>query len=208
MIAIVKVGKLSHHLIERNAVGFSKQFYIRLHLRKQFRLTYSADGRVMVVHAYVVEVVKLAEDAQLREFGYARDKHKLKVRVERLYRTVEVLHYTAQLLQVVLLVYHIKQRSIIFVNKNDHLLTGLFASAHYKILQTLVGIFRSLLTSVYLLIFLKFKIQFAKKTFIIHVLRRAHVEVKHRMLHPLLLIISNGKTVKQFLAALEISLKS
>ena len=48
MIAIVKICKLSHHFFECYAIGFGKQFYIRLHLRKQFCLAYAADSRVTI----------------------------------------------------------------------------------------------------------------------------------------------------------------
>lgn len=60
------------------------------HLCGQLSLAYTADSRILVEHAYIVEVVESAEYARLRKLGDTRDKSEFQVWVEHLQRTVEV----------------------------------------------------------------------------------------------------------------------
>ena len=57
--------------------------------------------------------------------------------------------------------------------------------------------------------FLLFKhiCQVSFQLFHAHVLGTAQVEVEHRMLHPFLLVISNGQALEEFLSSLKISLE-
>ncbi len=61
-----------------------KSFYVRLHNGCQLRKTYSANGRILVEHTDIVEIVQFAEDTELGEFRYSRDEYEFKVWVEHL----------------------------------------------------------------------------------------------------------------------------
>ena len=79
MIAVIESRQLSQAFLIRHAKGFAQCLNIRFHLRNKFRLADAADGRILVEHADIVEVVELAEDAELRKLSDARDETELQV---------------------------------------------------------------------------------------------------------------------------------
>ena len=79
MIAVIKMRQLRQALLVCHAKRFAQSLYIRFHLRGKLCLADTADGRVLVEHADVIEIVEFAEDAELREFGDTRDEDKLQI---------------------------------------------------------------------------------------------------------------------------------
>ena len=73
------------------------------------------------MHGDILQVVQLAEDAELRKLGDACEKNETEVGVAVLQGRIEVAHHIAQDGQGLFLVYHIEQRCIIFINEDDHL---------------------------------------------------------------------------------------
>ncbi len=179
-----------------------KQFHVGQHLRVQLVAADAADGRILVVHGDVEQVVQLTENAELSKLGYSREKDELKVRVEHLDRAVEVLHRAAQRAEVVILVNHVKQWSVIFVNDEYNLLSHLLACLHNQIFQANVRILLFALITEHTFHIVEHIGKITFKHILIHVLCATHVEVKHRVFHPVLLIISHDKSLKQVLAAI------
>ena len=62
------------------------------------------------------------------------------MRTQFLQRTVEVLHDKAKFCQIFLLMYHVEQRGIIFVDDNHHLPASLLVSTFYESIQSVVGV--------------------------------------------------------------------
>ena len=121
MITIIELRQLCQAFLIRHIQGFTHSLNIRLHLRGKLCLADATDRRILVEHADIVEVVEFAEDAELRELGDTCDEGELQVWVELFQRTIEVLHDKTQLLEVILLMHNIQQRSIIFID-NDYCL--------------------------------------------------------------------------------------
>ena len=88
-------------------------------------MSYTADGGIIRVHADVLDVVQLAEDAQLRELGYACKEDEPQPGVAGLERAVEVAHDLAQHRQVALLVHYVQQRGVVLVDEYHYLPSGL-----------------------------------------------------------------------------------
>ena len=100
----------------------------------------AADGRVPWHHRDVLEVVQLAEYAELGELVYPRDEHEPQVRVKALDRAIEVPHYLPHRNQPLLVVHHVQQRCVIFINYYDRLLAGIFDSRFDKVLKSRVDV--------------------------------------------------------------------
>ena len=96
MIAVIISAQLFQTLLVCHTKRLAKRLNIPTHRRGQLCKADATDGRILVVHADVVKVVQFAEDAELRELGYASDKDKLQIRIEQFHGTIEVLHHLAK----------------------------------------------------------------------------------------------------------------
>ncbi len=103
--------------------------------------------------------------------------------------------------------YHVEQRRVVLVDDDDHLLPGLLIGFLHDVGKTHVRILVARLASVSLLIRFQEPIEITFELVFLHVLRSAHVEVKHGVPHPILLIFGNGKTVEEILLAREIGVE-
>ena len=207
MIAVIESRQLCQAFLIRHAKGFAQGLYIRFHLRSKLCLADAADGRILVEHADIVEFVELAEDAELRKLGDTRDETELQVWVEHFQRTVEVLHDAAKQLQVLFFMHHVQQRGVVFINDDHHLFARLLVSFLHQVFQAKVCVHLMSLVSPKRLLLLKHVSQISFQLLHTHVLGTAEVEMKHRMLHPFLLVISNSQSFEKFFSSLEIGLK-
>ena len=152
MVAIVFFLELCERLVYREAQTLGKRFHVGPQLREQLILAYATDSRVLVVHGDIEQVVELAEDAKLSELRDARYEDKLEVWVKRLDGRIEVLHDAAQRGEVLVLVHHVEQRRVIFIDYEHHLLPCLFISGLDKMLEALVQVWRVAATTVFVFI--------------------------------------------------------
>ena len=130
------------------------------------------------------------------------------MRTQFLQRTVEVLHNEAKFCQVFLLMYHVEQRGIIFIDDNHHLLTCLLVGTLHESIQPVVGVQFILITAIEFFKWLQLQVEIMLQALPVNMLGTAHIEMEHRVLHPILLVISDGKSFEEFLPALEIGLQS
>ena len=207
MITVIELCQLFQALLIRQPQSLAHSLNVRFHLRGQLGLADTADGRVLVEQTDVVEVVEFAEDAELRELGDTRDEGELQVWVELLQGAVEVLHDAAERLQVFLFMYHIQQCGIIFVYDDHSLFARLLVSPLHDTIQSFIRTDFIFSFTIKFFVGQKLQVQIIVQGICIKVLGTAHVEVEHRMLHPILLVISNGQSLEQFLSALEIGLE-
>ena len=207
MIAVVESRQFCQAFLIRHAKGFTQRCHIRFHLSGKLCLADAADGGILVEHADIIEVVELAEDAELRELGNAGDESELQIWVEHFQRTIEVLHDATERLQILLLVHHVQQRGIIFIDDDYRLLARLLVSFLHQIFQTEIGIHLMRLIPPDGFLLFKHISQISFQLLHVHVLGTAQVEVEYRVLHPILLVISNGQSFEKLLSSLEISLK-
>ena len=106
-------------------VGSGHSPDIILHLCQHFLFRDTADSRKLRKHGDIRQIVQFAEDAELGEFRDACEEYELQVGVTVLQGRVEVTHHIAEHGQLGIFVHYIKQRSIIFVDQDDHLLACL-----------------------------------------------------------------------------------
>ena len=111
------------------------------------------------------------------------------MRTQFLQRTVEVLHDKAKFCQIFLLMYHVEQRGIIFVDDDHHLLASLLVGTFYESIQPVVGVQFILITAIEFLKWLQLQVEIMLQAFPVNMLGTAHIEMKHWVLHPILLVI-------------------
>ena len=93
---------------------------------------------------------------------------------------------------------------VVFVDEDDNLLAGLRKNTFYQICQTDVSVRIRYTAIIFPLISGQHIVQHSVQSFLIHMLRYAHIKVKHRIPGPLRLQLLNGKTFKQILTTFKI----
>ena len=133
-----------------------KSVDIIAHLGQHFLLGDTADAGVRLVHAHILDIVQLAENAELRELRDASKKHETEQWLTIFQGTVEIAHRIAQNIELFLLMRHIQQRSIIFIDEHHSLLASLCSNCSYQVEQTNVWGWRIIIHSKPILIFLQY----------------------------------------------------
>ena len=154
VITVIMVFKLLDGLLPAQFKMLGKSVDVIAHLGQQFLFGDTADTGIRLIHAHVGDIVQLAEDAQLRKLRNARQENEAKQWLAIFQRTVEIAHRIAQDIEFFLLVSHIQQRCIIFIDEHHRLLTSLCCNSFYQVEQTNVRIWRITIYSKPILIFL------------------------------------------------------
>ena len=140
MITVVVVFQRFYCFLTSQLQFVCKTVNICRHLAEQLFFCNSTNSGIFLIHAYIVDVVQLAEDAELREFCDTRQEHEAQHRLTLLQQTVEVAHKISQAFKPLVLMNHIQQRSVILVNKHNHLLAGLLIDGRDEICKAHIGI--------------------------------------------------------------------
>ena len=207
MVTVIIRFQGTQGTLRRNAEVVGQTTDILAHLLTHFLLRDATERGVLREHADILDIVQLAEDAQLRELRDTCQEYETQIRIAGFQRTIEVTHHVAKLRQLFLLMHHVQQGSVVLIDQDNHLLTGLGVGTFNETFQTLVRINSALITSVYLLVTIQFPLQLTQKPILVHMLRRAHVEMKHRIPCPLLLQVLDGQALEQFLSPLKITME-
>ena len=109
------------HVVPSRFVCFGQQSDILLEGGDQFLFRDSADGTELCIHCHVHQVVDGREDAQLRELRDARDKAEPDFSLHSFQWLEEFLHHLAHIFQTFILMQHVEQWCIIFVDDDCHL---------------------------------------------------------------------------------------
>ena len=144
----------------------------------------------------------------MRRLVDSGDENEPQIRIQALDRTVEIPHYLPESRQLAIVVHHVQQRCVIFVNDDDGFLPGLLEGAMNQPLQTLVGIYIFFAAPVDEFIPLQLVLKSAYQLLLIQMLGRGHVEMKNRMPRPFLLHLARFQSLEKFLPALEITMES
>ena len=207
MVTVIIRFQGTQGTLRRNAEVVGQTTDTLTHMLTHLLLRDATEGGVLREHADILDIVQLAEDAQLRELRDTCQEYETQIRIAGFQRTIEVTHHVAKPRQLLLLMHHVQQGSVVLVDQDNHLLTGLGVGTFDETFQTLVRINSALITSVYLLVTIQFPLQLTQKPILVHMLRRAHVEMKHRIACPLLLQTLDSQTLKQILSPLEITME-
>ena len=84
VIAVVVVLQLLQRLFAAQFQAGSQHIQVLVHLRFHLFLSDATDGGIFGQHTDVLDVVQLAEDAQLRELGDTRQEHEAQIGVASL----------------------------------------------------------------------------------------------------------------------------
>jgi len=103
---------------------------------RQFTLGNTTTATVFILQRENLEIVQLAEDAELTELRDARDEYKANVSLLLLQGAEEIPHDVADGLLQVFVTYRIMHWSIILIDENNNLFTGLSSSCQQDILET------------------------------------------------------------------------
>ena len=208
MITVIVFLQFGNRFLTGQFLRFCQFVYILRHLRKHFLLGDAADARILIIHRDIGDIVQLAEDAELRELGDAREEDEAEIRLTSLEWTKEIAHDVAELLQAVIIVGNVKKRRVIFVDEHHHLLACFLIGGHDQVFKTDIGIHLFTLVAKPSLLLLQHVSQISLELLLLHVLATAHVEVEHGIFRPFRLQFLDGKPLEEVFLALEITLKS
>ena len=144
------------------------------HLRQHLVLGDAAHSSIVGAHGDVLQVVKLAEDAELRELGDAGEEDELEIWVTVFQRRIEIAHHIAQHRQRLLLMNHVEQRGIILVDEYDNLLACLLVCTENQVLQSYIRVFGVRAYTQMPLVFLQNIEKIAFQLILLHMLARSH----------------------------------
>ncbi len=84
MIAVVTFFQFCHNLVVSDAELLADIVYMSAHLSAYLVFRYAADGGKRLVHTYILDIVQLAEYAELREFCDAGEEDESQIWVASL----------------------------------------------------------------------------------------------------------------------------
>ena len=90
---------------------------------------------------YGGQIVEFAVDAHLRKLGNAWEEYELQIGVAVLQWTVEIAHHLTENGQLLVLMYHVQQGSVILVDEHHYLLARLDVDVLYQILETYICVY-------------------------------------------------------------------
>ena len=132
MISVIIGFQVADCFCECDSLLICKCLHFRLHVALQFRLGNSTNGGILRHHRDILQIVQLAENAELCKLVDSGKEHEPQIRVETLYRAIEIPHYLPENRQLTLVVHHVQKWSVIFVNDDYGLLAGLLESGFYQ----------------------------------------------------------------------------
>ena len=132
MIAVIIVFQFFQHFDAGQFHPGCQQIQIIGHLCQYLILRNATDCSVRFIHTDILDIVQLTEDTQLRKFRDTGQEHIAQVRIASFQWTVEITHHIAKRRQVLFFMNHIEEWSIIFVDQNHHLSSGLLISTLYQ----------------------------------------------------------------------------
>ena len=208
MITVIVFLQFGNRFLPSQFLRFCQFVYILRHLRKHFLLGDAADARILIIHRDIGDIVQLAEDAELRELGDAREENEMQMGVAVLQRRVEVAHDLAHFFQTNVIMRYIQKRSIVFINKHYHFLARLGLSFQYKVLQSIVRVL--LVSSDAPFPFFPFEhaAQETPELIGITVLGCTHIKPQHGINRPILLHTVNVKSLEQLFSSFKVGLQS
>ena len=128
MISVIIGFQVADCFCECDSLLICKCLHFWLHVVLQFRLGNSTNSGIVRHHRDILQIVQLAENAELCKLVDSCDENEPQVWVKALYRAVEIPHYLPEDRQLTLVVHHVQQRRVIFINDDDGLLAGLLES--------------------------------------------------------------------------------
>ena len=129
MIAVVQRRHFRQYIIGCHAVDGCQLSYFRLEVFFQFFKSDTAKRGIIIVHANIIQLVEIAEHADLRKLRHPGEEHKTQVTVCTLEYTIESFQrVTVIRKQSIISPERLQKRLVILVNKHNNFTTGLLVS--------------------------------------------------------------------------------
>ncbi len=192
------------HLIGRNIENSSQTLDVGPQRGAQFLFGKAADGGKGLFKRDVRQIVDSREDAQLREFRNACDEAELDILLVGFERHVKLLHDLAHGIKRGLVMEHVKQRRVVFVDDHCHLLARFLIKSSDETFKFLPG---SFLVRILLIYVLSLQQQYQRPAKFLS--RKSsfggtQIEVDDRIRCPFLLELHDLQPFKQLAVAFEI----
>ena len=127
MITVILSLQAKKSFFKSKFLTFTQPLYFRCKNFYKFIFRDTAQSIVFPVHTDVVQLVQIAEHADLSKLGDTRQEYETKIAVSTFQNTIESFQDTAIFIQKQLVQNSLKKRFVVFVNQDHNLLTGLFA---------------------------------------------------------------------------------
>ncbi len=165
-----------------------------MEIGKHLILGDAANCGKLIIKTVVLDIVKLAEDAQLAELGDACEEYKAEIGFLSLQWAKEVAHDIADLLLQLRFVVAVQHGSIVFIYQHN----SLMASFLYCILDDVLQSYAITASRLYInaksiLIIVKDIIENTFEVLYCIIFATAKIEMNDRVLHPVFLQLVNGK---------------
>ncbi len=138
-VTVVHEFYLPVHLVRSQFIDLSHLFQVLGEDILYLVFRESADGGETRVERHVLDVVYCGENTELRELGDSGDEAELNILLIGFKRLVEFLHYSPHTVQPGVIVEYVKQRSIVFVDDDNHLAACVVIKATDHAVQYLSG---------------------------------------------------------------------
>jgi len=207
MITVIVIFQFRKHFFARHFHTHGQYIHVIIHLSQHFFLADTTNSSIRSIHTDIFDIIQFAEDAQLGKLCDTGEEHKTQIRITSFQRTIEIAHHIPKDRQILFLMNNVKKRSVVFINEDNDLPTGLLANTADQSGETIIQSHFLTHFAIHLFIPIQLNTQHLLQTFLIHMLRHAHVKVKHRIPSPFRLQLINGKSLKQFLTTFKIRMQ-
>ena len=184
MIAIIVIFQFRKHFFARHFHTHGQYIHVIIHLSQHFFLADTANSSIRSIHTDVLDIIQFAEDAQLGKLCDTGEEHKTQIRIASFQRTVEIAHHIPKDRQILFFMDNVEKRSVVFINEDNDLPTGLLANTADQSGETIIQSHFLTHFAIHLFISIQLNTQHLLQTFLIHMLRHAHVKVKNRIPSP------------------------
>ncbi len=139
MITVILLFQATNGFFKGQPFAFTQTVYLRFKSMNQLLFCNAAQGIIRPVHADVVQLVQVAEHADLCKLGDTRQEHEAQVAVGALQHPVKGFQDAAVFIEQILIEQGLKQRFVVFVYQDDSLLAGQRTRPFYHIGKTFFG---------------------------------------------------------------------
>ena len=164
----------------------------------------TADVAILFLHRDVLDIVKVAEDAEFAELGDTCEKHEPQISVGALQCAVERLEHVAELYLEIFVAYGLKHRLIVFVDENNHVTSGLLFGGFDKLLESSLNTFIDSYTVIYLFILAELSIKNLVQVFSLIKFLGIEIKMQHGIFNPVFLQLLYRQAFKEMSLSFEI----
>ena len=208
MITVILPFQRMADLLRHHAIGHCEGLNAFPEIGMQFIFRNAANGRIFPIHGDILQVVQIAENADMTETAHSCKEREADVRVLRLQHTKESLEGIAISIVQFLAVDGTQQGLVVFIYQNHHLLARLFTGTPDNVKETLFRCRRVI--GFQAIVFFPTRqmfVQLGTERILILIITGIQVQVQHGISFPLRLQPFQRQAFKQLFLTQEIGLQ-